>query len=36
MFVFGKDENIDLTQIEENNMFKPSLVLYYNEEVQNW
>ena len=36
MFVFGKDENMDLTQIEENNMFKPSLVLYYNEEVQNW
>ena len=36
MFVFGKDENVDLTQIEENNMFKPSLVLYYNEEVQNW
>ncbi len=36
MFVFGKDEAIDLAQIEENNMFKPTLILYYNEEVQNW
>ena len=36
MFLFGKDENIELEQIEENNMFKPSLILYYNEEVQNW
>ena len=36
MFVFGKDEEIDLAQIEENNMFKPTLILYYNEEVQNW
>lgn len=36
MFVFGKDEAIDLAQIEENNMFKPTLISYYNEEVQNW
>ena len=36
MFVFGNDEKIVLENIEENNMFKPSLIIYYNEEVQNW
>ncbi len=36
MFVFGKDEIISLDKIEENNMFKPTLITYYNEEVQNW
>lgn len=36
LFVFGKDEQVDLDTIEENNMFKPSLIIYYNEEVQNW
>lgn len=36
MFVFGNDEIIALDQIEENDMFKPSLITYYNEEVQNW
>ncbi len=36
MFVFGNDEKIELDKIEENNMFKPSLITYYNEEVQNW
>lgn len=36
LFCFGKDEMIDLEGIEENNMFKPSLIIYYNEEVQNW
>lgn len=36
MFIFGKDEKILLDNIEENNMFKPSLITYYNEEVQNW
>ena len=36
MFNFGKDEMIDLNQVEENNMFKPTLIKYYNEEVQNW
>ena len=36
MFNFGKDEIIDLNQVEENNMFKPTLIKYYNEEVQNW
>ncbi|MBO5349941.1 MAG: polyamine aminopropyltransferase [Clostridia bacterium] len=36
MFIFGKDEIIDMETIEENNMFKPSLITYYNEEVQNW
>lgn len=36
MFNFGKDEIIDVNSIEENNMFKPTLITYYNEEVQNW
>ena len=36
MFVFGKDEKIILEDVEVNNMFKPSLITYYNEEVQNW
>lgn len=36
MFNFGKDEIIDINSIEENNMFKPTLITYYNEEVQNW
>lgn len=36
IFVFGKDEKIELDKIEDNNMFKPSLITYYNEEVQNW
>ena len=36
LFIFGKDELIDFEKIEENNMFKPTLITYYNEEVQNW
>ncbi len=36
LFVFGKDESIDLDKIKENSMFEPSLITYYNEEVQNW
>ncbi len=36
MLTFGNDEIIALDQVEENNMFKPSLITYYNEEVQNW
>lgn len=36
LFLFGKDELLDLDNVQENNMFKPSLVNYYNEEVQNW
>lgn len=36
MFVFGNDERIELDKIEENNMFKPSLITYYNEEIQKW
>lgn len=36
LFAFGTDEIIDLEQIEENDMFKPSLITYYNEDVQNW
>ncbi len=36
LFEFGKDEIIDLSTIEENNMFKPALITYYNDEVRNW
>lgn len=36
MFYFGKDETIDLQNINENDMFKPSLITYYSEEVENW
>lgn len=36
MFNFGKDEMLDINSIEENDMFKPTLITYYNEEVQNW
>lgn len=36
LFVFGKDESVDLEKIDSNDMFKPSLITYYNEEVQNW
>ncbi len=36
LFLFGKDELVNLDMVQENNMFKPSLVTYYNEEVQNW
>ena len=36
MFNFGKDEMLDMNLIEENDMFKPTLITYYNEEVQNW
>ncbi len=36
LFLFGKDELVNLNMVQENNMFKPSLVTYYNEEVQNW
>lgn len=36
MFNFGKDEIIDMNLIEKNDMFKPTLITYYNEEVQNW
>lgn len=36
MFYFGKDELIELSQIDINNMFKPSLITYYNKEVQDW
>ena len=36
MFIFGKDEMLDTNLIEENDMFKPTLITYYNEEVQNW
>lgn len=36
LFTFGKDEIVDLQTIEENDMFKPTLITYYNEEVQNW
>ena len=36
LFVFGKDESINLEKIKENSMFEPALITYYNEEVQNW
>lgn len=36
MFEFGKDELVDETQINSNDMFKPSLITYYNDEVRNW
>ena len=36
LFVFGKDESVDIDGIKENNMFEPALITYYNEEVQNW
>lgn len=36
LFVFGNDEIIPLDEVEENNMFKPVLITYYNKEVQNW
>ena len=36
MFTFGKDETVNLEDIEVNSIFKPSLITYYNEEVQNW
>ena len=36
LFYFGKDEMIDLDTIKVNNIFKPNLITYYNEEVQNW
>ena len=36
LFVFGNDEIVPLGEVEENNMFKPILITYYNKEVQNW
>lgn len=36
LFSFGADEKIDLNQVEVNDMFKPSLIEYYNYEVENW
>ena len=36
LFVFGNDEIVPLDEVEENNMFKPILITYYNKEVQNW
>lgn len=36
LFQFGKDEQINLEEIEINDMFKPSLMHYYNTDVQNW
>lgn len=36
MFTFGNDEIIALDKIEENSMFKPTLITYYNEDIQNW
>ena len=36
VFSFGADEKYDLDKIEVNDMFKPCLIEYYNEEVENW
>lgn len=36
LFEFGKDEQINLDEIEINDMFKPALMQYYNTDVQNW
>lgn len=36
LFVFGKDEEVDLNSIEVNDMFKPALIEYYNNDVENW
>lgn len=36
LFVFGADEYINLDEIEVNDMFKPSLIEYYNKDVENW
>lgn len=36
LFNFGKDEIVNLDNIEINDMFKPSLMEYYSNDVQNW
>ncbi|WP_010681218.1 polyamine aminopropyltransferase [Acetivibrio cellulolyticus] len=36
LFVFGKDEKVDLDTIKINDMFKPALIEYYNNDVENW
>ena len=36
LFNFGKDEIVNLDNIEINDMFKPSLMKYYSNDVQNW
>lgn len=36
LFVFGNDEIVSLDNVEENSMFKPALITYYNKEVQDW
>ena len=36
LFVFGADEYINIDEIEVNDMFKPSLIEYYNRDVENW
>ncbi|MBQ7066985.1 MAG: polyamine aminopropyltransferase [Lachnospiraceae bacterium] len=36
LFAFGKDEMAVLDTVEINAMFKPQLITYYNEDVENW
>ena len=36
LFLFGNDEILSMDGVEENDMFKPVLITYYNREVQNW
>lgn len=35
-FVFGADETVDLDKIDVNEMFRPELISYYNNDVENW
>ncbi len=36
LFVFGTDENFNLDNVNVNDIFKPSLIEYYNNDVENW
>lgn len=36
MFIFGKDEVVDMDNIEINDIFKPKLIEYYNKDVIDW
>ena len=36
MFVFGKDEKVNMSKVEINDIFKPKLIEYYNRDVIDW
>lgn len=36
LFVFGKDEMAALEKVGVNEMFRPRLITYYNDDVENW